>query len=179
MSRIEKWLPTLYFVVGQAAWFACVISAAHAVPWIGAAFVFLLVAVHLKRVAHPGKELALLGCVLPISAIWESTMVQSGLIEYPSGMVFKGFAPYWILAVWVLFIAQFNTTYRWLKPHKAVAALLGAIAGPLSFRAGAALGAAHFPRFWPAMIGLAIGWAVLLPLVCLFAGRYDGVARRY
>jgi hypothetical protein len=75
-----------------------------------------------------------------------------------------------------LFAAQFNTTYRWLKTRIAAAAALGAAAGPLSFRAGQALGALHFGQPWGTPLALGLGWAVLLPVVVLLARRFDGVA---
>jgi len=52
---------------------------------------------------------------------------------------------------------------------------LGAVAGPLSFRAGAALGALNFVKPLPAFVSLAIGWALLLPLIVLLSRRWDGV----
>jgi Protein of unknown function (DUF2878) len=174
-SAAEKWAPSLYFVVGQAGWFACVISAARGVPWWGVALALVLVTIHVVRVARPLQELKLILSVLVIGGIWESALVYFGLLSYPSGTVVRGLAPIWILALWALFAAQFNTTYTWLKPRLALAALLGAIAGPLSFRAGAQLGALRFAKPWPATVALAIGWSVLLLLVIVLSRRWDGV----
>jgi Protein of unknown function (DUF2878) len=174
-STAHKWAPTLYFVIGQAGWFACVMSAADGAAWIGVAFAVVLVTLHVVRVARPVEELKLLAGVVVAGGIWESALVHSGLLIYPSGTVIQGLAPYWILALWALFAAQFNTTYGWLKPRMGVAALLGAIAGPLSFRGGAALGAVRFARPWAATIALALGWAVLLPLLIVLSRRWNGV----
>jgi hypothetical protein len=102
-------------------------------------------------------------------------VVHFGLLAYPTSTEIHGLAPLWLLALWGLFAAQINTTYTWLKPRIALAALLGAIAGPLSFHGGAALGALQFVKPWPASVTLACGWAVLLPLVILFSRRWDGV----
>jgi hypothetical protein len=171
----QKWAPTLYFVIGQAGWFACVISAARAVPWLGVALVLLLVTIHILRAARPLQEIKLLVSVVVIGAIWESALVYFGLLSYPSGTVVRGLAPIWILALWALFAAQFNTTYKWLKPRPALAALLGAIAGPLSFHAGAALGALRFAKPLPATVALAMGWSVLLLVIIVLSRRWDGV----
>jgi hypothetical protein len=174
-STFERWAPTIYFIVGQLGWFACVLSAAHGVPWIGVAVTLVLVAVHLRRVSRPMQELRLLASVIVIGAIWESVPVASGLLVYPNGMVFSGAAPYWILALWALFAAQFNTTFEWLKSRMPLASVLGAVAGPLSFRGGAALGAVRFAQPLAATVTLAIGWAVLLPVLILLSRRWDGV----
>jgi len=92
--------------------------------------------------------------------------------------VLPGAAPYWILALWALFAAQFNTTFGWLKQpaqRMLLASVLGAIAGPMSFRAGAALGAVRFAQPLLATIVLAIGWAILMPVLILLSRRWDGV----
>lgn len=180
-STVERWAPSVYFVVGQLGWFACVLSAAHDVPWMGVAAAIVLVAVHLARVARPLQEFKLLVSVVAVGAIWESVPVATGLLVYPNGTVLPGAAPYWILALWALFAAQFNTTFGWLKQpgqprqRMLLASLLGAIAGPMSFRAGAALGAVRLAHPVLAMIALSIGWAILMPVLILLSRRWDGV----
>ncbi|CAN7610187.1 DUF2878 domain-containing protein [Caballeronia sp. LjRoot31] len=174
-STAERWAPYVYFVIGQLGWFACVLSAARDVPWMGVATTIVLLAVHLARVERPLQEFKLLVSVLVVGAIWESVPVATGLLVYPNGVVFPGIAPDWILALWALFAAQFNTAFGWLKQHMLLASVLGAIAGPMSFRAGAALGAVRFAQPWPATILLAIGWAILMPVMILLSRRWDGV----
>jgi hypothetical protein len=176
-TAIEKWAPVAYFVVGQGAWFACVLSAARGIPWVGVLVTALLVAVHVLRVRRPREELKLVLCVLVIGGVWDSLLVRAGLLAYPNSTTLPGLAPLWIIALWASFAAQFNTTYQWLKSRLWVAALLGAIAGPMSFRAGAALGAVDFVKPWPAAAALAVGWAVMLPLIDLLSHRWDGVRR--
>jgi hypothetical protein len=175
MGKSERWMPSIYFVVGQAGWFACVISAAHEVAWIGVAFAGALIALHLVRVKEPGREAKLVISVAIIGGLWENVLVACGLLAYPRAGVSAGLAPVWLLALWGLFAAQINTTYEWLKKRIWLAAPLGAIAGPLSFHAGAVLGAVTFVRPWPAAATLAAGWAVLLPLVIVLSGRWNGV----
>ena len=113
-----------------------------------------------------------------IGAVWESILAATGWLTYPGGASSAGLAPAWLPALWLLFAAQFNTTYRWLKPRAAAAVILGMLAGPLSFHAGAALGALHFAKPWPAAITLAVGWGILLPVVVFLARRWDGVQIR-
>jgi hypothetical protein len=175
--NFAKWAPSLYFVIGQAVWFGCVISAARMAPWIGVVLVVALVALHVGCSARPREELKLVLCVIVLGGSWDSALVHFGLLAYPSGTVIAGMAPLWIVALWASFAAQFNTTYRWLKTRIALAAVLGAIAGPLSFRGGAALGALQFVKPWPAAAALAAGWAVLLPVITWLSRRWDGVGR--
>jgi hypothetical protein len=170
----RKWASVVYFVMGQAGWFACVLSAAKGVPWLGTLAVLALVVLHLLRTSRPIAELKLLAFVAVTGGVWESALVLAGLLAYSSGNIIPGMAPYWMPALWVLFAAQFNTTYRWLKSRLWLAPIVGAIAGPLSFRAGAELGALHFVKPVPAAVALAVGWAVLLTLITVMSRRWDG-----
>ncbi|MEZ0603574.1 DUF2878 domain-containing protein [Paraburkholderia sp. IW21] len=165
----------LYFVVCQAGWFVCVLSAARGAGWLGMLFAACAVAWHLARVAEPLREARLLVVTVWVGMMWESLLVYSGLLSYPSGTFVEGLAPYWLSALWALFAIQFNTVFAWLRARTLLAALLGAIAGPMSFRAGAALGAVRFNKPVAAWIVLALGWAVLLPALLRLAQRWDGV----
>ena len=68
-STVERWAPSVYFVIGQLGWFGCVLSAAHDVPWMGVAATIVLVAVHLARVARPLQEFKLLASVVVMGAV--------------------------------------------------------------------------------------------------------------
>lgn len=179
-AAVERNATWLYFIVGQAGWYACVLSAARHVAWMGEAIALALVAVHLLRVERARQELKLILIVVSIGWSWESLLMDLGLLAYPTGSAIAalgGLAPLWLPALWALFAAQVNTTYGWLKRRVGAAVLLGAIAGPLSFRAGAALGALRFEKPWPAALALAAGWAVLLPLIMLLGRRWDGTTQ--
>ncbi len=169
-------MPALYFVFGQAGWFACVMSAARGADYLGIAFVMALIAAHLGLARRPMMEAKLLATVALIGGGWESVLVAFDLLAYPHTTLVLGIAPVWLIAMWGLFAAQLNTTYRWLKHLVLAAALLGAVAGPLSFRAGALLGAVRFDKQVPAFAALAVGWAVILPLVIVLSRRWDGVS---
>ncbi|WGS52385.1 DUF2878 domain-containing protein [Paraburkholderia sp. D15] len=165
----------LYFVVCQAGWFVCVLGGAHDMGWLGMLFAACAVAWHLTRVAGPRREARLLVATVGIGMVWESVLVASGLLSYPSGTLIEGCAPYWMSALWALFAIQFNVVFAWLRTRLLLAALLGAVAGPLSFRAGASLGAVHFDQPLAAWIALGLGWAVLLPGLLRLARHWDGV----
>jgi len=162
-------------VLGQLGWFGCVLGAARGLGYLGAALVVVLLALHLLRVERPVAEIKLIASVALLGGLWDSALIHFGLLDYPHSTVFHGIPPLWLVSLWALFAAQFNTTYRWLKHRLPAGALLGALAGPLSFRSGAALGALHFVQVLPATVSLAIGWAVLLPLIILLSRRWDGV----
>jgi hypothetical protein len=164
-----------YFIVCQAGWFVCVISAARGAGWLGVIFTILTVLVHFGLARDWRDELKLVLAAVMIGAFWESLLVHTGLLVYPNGEIIPGAAPYWLLGLWALFAIQFNVVYAWLKHRLWLAALLGAVAGPLSFRAGAALGAVRFPDTPAALLALAAGWACLMPGLLILARRWDGI----
>jgi cell division protein FtsW (lipid II flippase) len=92
-------------------------------------------------------------------------------------MLVDGIAPYWMVAMWALFATTLNVSLRWLRPHVGLAALIGAVGGPAAYYAGARLGAIEFTVAGAAMAAIALGWAVLTPLLLRVAARLDGYAR--
>lgn len=138
-------------------------------------FVAVLLACHLRQAHLPMRELRLAGWIVLAAVPWETALVRAGLITYPYGVLWPGIVPPWLLALWVLFAIQLNVLFRWLRGRPWLAGLLGAIAGPLSFRAGVALGAAHFPDVPAAMAVIAAGWAVWMPSLVWLAQRNDGI----
>ena len=103
---------------------------------------------------------------------------MQGHIVYPSGQPVAWLAPYWIVALWGLLATAPNVTLRWLKRRPALAAVLGAICGPASFLAGVRLGGARFVDATPALLTLAIMWAVLMPTLMVLSIKLDGFASR-
>ena len=108
--------------------------------------------------------------------MFDSVLVAAGWVTYPSGLFSDLLAPYWIVTMWMLFGTTLNLSMRWLKGRPLLAALLGAIGGPASYVAGQKLGGIVFLEFVPAIIALAIGWAVFMPILMALAERFDGMS---
>lgn len=167
-----------YLLVCQAGWFLCVLGAARGIGWPGMMFAVCTVIAHLWRCTEPARELRFIAAAVLIGWLWETVLVHSGLLVYPHFANSLGIAPYWMVGLWALFAIQFNILLLWLRGRPWLAAFLGAVAGPLSFRAGAALGAVQFPQLLPALAALSLGWALLMPLMLHLAARWDGVSPR-
>lgn len=58
-----------------------------------------------------------------------------------------------------------------------LAAIVGAVGGPLSFASGVKLGAAYFVDPLPALVVIAATWSVVLPLMVWLSIRLDGISR--
>jgi hypothetical protein len=155
----------------KAGWLAAVFSAAASMPIAGTAAIAAIVTAHLVRTEDIESELRLLMVAAAVGFAWESLLAGTGLVEYGAGAGYAGVAPYWIVALWVLFATTLNVGFRWLQERLLVASLVGAIGGPLSFLAGARSGAVSFPDATVTLAVIGIGWAVLLPMLVLFAAR--------
>jgi hypothetical protein len=159
--------------VFKVAWTIVVVSAAAGTPLIGVVAVAAAVAIHLRSCDNVESEARLLLVAAVMGLAWESTLVLSGLVSYSSGNLVPGIAPYWIVAMWVLFATTINAGMRWLQRNKIVAAIAGGIGGPVGFFAGASAGAVELASPVIALACIGIGWAVMLPLLAQVAARFD------
>ena len=159
----------------QLGWFACVLGGANRLPWLGTLVAALIVYWHLHQAQRPGREFALLAVVGVLGALWDSLLVALGWLHYPSGTLMNNTAPHWIIAMWVLFASTLNVSLRWLRGRRALGALLGAVAGPLAYYAGAGLGGVDITAPLLAFTALAAGWAVFVPLLISLSTRLDGM----
>ena len=156
----------------KLGWLIVVFSAAAGLAEVGAATVALIALVHLVRAHRISSELALLLIAGSVGLVWESLIVNGGFLAYPTSETSGALAPYWIVAMWVLFATTLNVGMKWLRKNFLLASVAGAIGGPLSFLAGQQAGAVTLGDNAILVIGL--GWAVLLPAITVVARAFDG-----
>jgi hypothetical protein len=168
------------FVLFQAGWFACVLGAAHGRDGWGVLAAGAIVARHVAWAPRPRRALALVAGTAAIGACWDSTLGLGGSLVFRSAWPAAWpalLAPAWILALWALFATTLNVSLRWLRGRGLVAAALGAVCGPLTYLGGARLGAATLVQPLQAIVLMAVGWAVLMPVLVRLARRCDGETR--
>lgn len=161
-------------VAFKVGWASTIFGAANGLPLLGPAVVLMAIAIHLRNATYPGDELLLVFITGIVGAFWDSILVAAGWLTYPTGTLISGVAPYWIVAMWMLFATTLNLAFRWLRGRIAFAALLGAVFGPLSYFTGAKIGAVIINEFVPTMIALSVAWAVLMPALLWLAEKLDG-----
>lgn len=154
-------------VMFKIGWVACVGLAAAGQPLWATTAVAAVVALHLLNVPVKVKEALLLSSAAVIGLAWESLLVWSGLLSYPASGEFSPLAPYWIVAMWVLFATTINHGLSWAKRSWHVSALAGMVGGPMAFYGGAAMGAVEFSHTLAALAVIGAGWAILMPLLVL------------
>lgn len=161
-------------LVFQIGWLLCVLAGANQFPWLGTLTALIIVTWHIRNASSPRNELLLILSAGMIGAAWDSLLVLVGWLQYPSGTLIENTAPHWIVAMWMLFATTLNVSLKWLKQRPLLASIFGAIGGPGAYFAGYKLGGVEIPDLTTAMIALALGWALLMPLLMELARRLDG-----
>lgn len=148
----------------QAGWWACVLGAARGWPLLGPAVVAALLVLQVGTLP-PGLRGRTWRFVLLLGAAGtavDSLLAGLGVFTL-RGAAVPWLAPPWITALWCQF-ATVVPALAALAPRPAVAALLGAVGGPLAYAAGARLGAASLhPTAWVSLLAIGAVWAVALP----------------
>lgn len=149
----------------QAAWWALVLSAARDQAGVGLLVVGLVLAWHLTRVRPGPAEIALIVSAALIGLAFDSLLQATGWVAFAGGALFGVLAPLWMVALWANFAATLNVSLRGLRARPWLAVLLGGLGGPLAYWGGAGLGAMTLVEPLPALLALAVGWALVTPLL--------------
>lgn len=163
------------FVLFQVAWFACVVGAARGQVALGIAVVAAVVAVLLAWSDQRGADLRLIALAFAVGLVWDNLLARTDIVRYASPGPWPGWAPPWILTMWVLFAPMLREPMRWLHRRPVLSALFGGIGGALSYAAAERLGACAFPDPVVAMAVLGAGWGLIIPLLLAAARQLDRV----
>jgi hypothetical protein len=162
----------------QIAWFSSVLGGANQMPWLGPLTVVIALALHLRAARRPFDELLLALCCGVIGTAFDSALVALEWVSYPSGQLGENLAPYWMISLWVVFATTLNVSMRWMRISPVLAAFFGFTGGPLTYWAGMELGAMELINPTAAMIALAIGWGLMMPLLTWLSEVLDGMPGR-
>jgi hypothetical protein len=161
----------LNLAVYQVGWFACVLGAAHGWATAGTAAGIGLWVLHLGLSRDRATEAKVAAACLGVGLVADSLQGATGRLVF-AGSPWPGLAPPWVLTLWLLIAATLRGALSWLSGRYGLAAVLGAVAGPLAYVAGERLGAATFgaPR-WLSVLSLAVEWGLATPLIVFLARR--------
>ena len=150
----------------QLVWFASVMGAIHGAWYAGPLAAALFASMVLAFGSNGRADLRLIPWVLAIGLLADSAWIALGWLDYSAPWPSAEFAPGWILAIWLAFSLTLNHSLAFLKHRYALAALLGAIGGPLAYWCAArGFGAVHFDApDMTVLIGLGIAWALMIPM---------------
>jgi hypothetical protein len=109
-------------------------------------------------------------------AAFETLLVATSWVNMAPALLLRDITPLWMVALWAAFATTLNVSLRALRPHYLLSAILAAVGAPLAYYAGAKLGALQWVDEAPALLLIALGWALLTPLLMKSAQRFDGFA---
>ena len=149
----------------QVAWFAAILGAGGGKAWLGPLVLVPVLTINLVMASDRRGELKLWAAAGIIGFLFDTALVAAGefaprrhLFPYP-------FSPPWMVGLWIGFAATLNQSLGWLHARPLLAAMFGAVGGPLAYYGGARLGATvAIPGVEEVMI-LSIGWGVMTPLL--------------
>ena len=163
------------FIFFQVGWLSCVIGgASSSYHWIGVAVVAAIIAVHLLRSYTIINEIMLILITTLLGTTWDSALMGAGLLAFNNGVVFDAIIPFWMVSMWALFATTLNISMQWMKNRYLLAAVFGAIGGPVAYYAGHRLGAVEFSQTSTALLVVGAGWAVIMPLLMHLSTRFNG-----
>jgi len=147
----------------QCGWFACVLGGDS--PWLLAGLAVLLI--HLLWISSLTDEGALIIGVTLAGTLLDTLLRTLGVFHFsePGPLI-----PFWLMLLWALLGTTLRHCLAWSARPWWRAALLGAVGGPLSYYAGSQLAGVQFGYgLGPTMVGLAVLWAVVFPLLAAAA----------
>ncbi len=157
----------------QVGWFACVLGAAQGEALWGPLVVLGLVSLHLILVGDRRRDLRLLGVAALLGTALDTALGVLGLATFSTGWTVAWLSPLWMTALWINFATGLNTSLTFLRGRYALAAGMGAVGGPLAYLGGEHLGAIALSQPW-GLVGVAVEWAVALPLLLWMNRALDG-----
>jgi hypothetical protein len=163
------------FLAFQVGWWACVLGAAHRAPWLGPLVVLVLLAVHLRPDPAPKTASRIVLSVGLLGFVIDSTLGYAGILRFQDSVIATWLCPLWLMAIWMIFATTLRHSLGWLAGRYAMAALLGAVFGPISYYAGQSLGAVRLGGNVSVALGvLAALWALLMPGLVWWAAVQTG-----
>ncbi len=126
-----------------------------------------ILCIHELFIVKKRFEWPLIAIIAVTGFIVDNALTQLGVFSFQSPSLL--FIPLWLICLWVLFATTLNHSLDWLKDRLWLAALLGAISGPMSYLAGSKLADVSLsspPLF--SLLCISVCWAILLPAFYLF-----------
>jgi len=154
-------------VLFQCGWFACVLGGDSRWLLIGIA----ALCAHLLWISSWAREGQVILAVTVLGTLVDTALRGLGVFEFntPGPLI-----PLWLILLWALLATTLRHCLAWSAQPWWLASLLGAVGGPLSYYAGSQLAGVSFGYgTLPTLIGLALLWAMLFPLLHRIAQRLE------
>lgn len=153
----------------QTAWWFCISGVSHALEIPALAYGLTLAGLHVALAPKPLQEIKMAVLALVMGVLVDTVLQASSVIDF-HGWSWAFFSPFWLWLLWVLFAMTLNSSLSFLQTMPLwVNALTGLVFGPLTYYAGAQLGAASFDGSRIHVMALAVVWMMVLPTLVYVA----------
>lgn len=154
------------FVSFYVGWVACVGGAGRGMTLVGPLVVAALLAGQLALKPHPAREALLIVATGLLGWVVDTAQALAGVFSFPATSPAPWLCPLWLVAVWMIFATTLTSSMRRLRGRYILAAVFGAVGGPLSYYYGLRLGAIVFnPSLALTLITLAVVWSTVMPFL--------------
>ncbi|NTW99017.1 MAG: DUF2878 family protein [Geobacteraceae bacterium] len=130
---------------------------------------------HLILSENRSVEMKLLMAAGILGFLFDTTLVATGVFMPVANILPRPFSPLWMVVLWLNFAATLNVSLAWLRGHYALAAVFGAVGGPLAYYSGAKMGATEVLPSPGGFLVLVIGWGVMTHVLVCLARFFTGV----
>ena len=153
----------------QTAWWACIAGVGHGLEIPALCYGFALAALHVGFATQPRQEIKLAGIALTLGVVIDTLLQAASVIDF-YGWSLMFVSPFWLWLLWILFAMTLNSSLSFLQTQPLwLSAFAGLVFGPLTYYAGAQLGAASFDSSFIHITVLALIWMMALPFLVYLA----------
>ncbi|RDX35842.1 DUF2878 domain-containing protein [Kangiella sp. HD9-110m-PIT-SAG07] len=161
------------FVLFQLVWIGFVFGAAENYIWVGCVLLVIMLTWQLWPTRRANSDFFVIGASAAFGFVLASAWSASGLIVYDHHWPVREIAPWWIVALWVVFGASFNHSLGWIQKSPYLAGLMAAIGGPVSYMAAERVGAVIIFKPFITLSLMAVGWFIIAFLLTILTDRYQ------
>jgi len=158
--NIANWILT------QALWFICVLGGDLYAAVAGICYWFIYV----TYIGNLQREWPSIIIIVSSGFIIDTLLSSFGLIQFNTNMLI----PLWLLVMWSGFATLFHHGLGWLLAKPVLAAVLGAITGPLAYFAGATLSMSQINVPLTVFISVyAVLWSLYIPIFLFISSKLN------
>jgi hypothetical protein len=156
----------------QTAWWACIAGVGQGLEIPALAYGLVLAVLHVWFAPQPRQEIKLATVALTLGVTVDTLLQATSVIDF-YGWSLAFLSPFWLWLLWVLFAMTLNTSLAFLQNQSLwLSAAAGLVLGPMTYYAGAQLGAASFDGAFLHVMALGLTWMIALPFLVYQAQRH-------
>lgn len=159
MTTKQKVFLVIWFYVG---WFGCVFFGKWQLAEWSLIFPSVALLLLITSKAATKKQVMVLLLSAVVGLVFDALALRFGLISFPNPAI--TFVPLWLISMWLLFTTMVPVSHGLFKSNLLLAALLGAVFGPLSYYSGEAFEVFSFSNT-KAIVIYAIFWGIYFPAI--------------